>query len=221
MTKAAGKTGQQQKYTDSYAERVGEIIAGFPLTRDRKLAVGKIAKALGVSARTMLRWRTVGGEFYKPGFVKAIAAAEKKLCENIDLNKTKRAAIIRAKGGFKTKKIIEKPFIEGPAMPALGTMDKKAMQLCAKNLGLKADDEDTKGVLKIKIHNAVLAQQKEVMKVVSKETTTLPPDVGAIKLVVANIGAEQDRWIEKQELTVEGKSLADIAAIMSGRKKVS
>ncbi|HEG43084.1 MAG TPA: hypothetical protein ENH94_03445 [Phycisphaerales bacterium] len=103
-------------------------------------------------------------------------------------------------------------------MPALGTMDKKALELFAKKLGLKRDDKDTKGVLKIKIHDAVLAQQKEVMKVVSKETTTLPPDVGAIKLVVANIGAEQDRWIEKQELNVEGKSLADIAAIMYGKK---
>ncbi|KKM01853.1 hypothetical protein LCGC14_1790320, partial [marine sediment metagenome] len=197
---------------------VGEIIAGFPLNRTGKPAFSKIAKALGVTARTMLKWRTVGGEFYKAAFVKAINSAVKNLHENIDLNKTKRAAIIRAQGGFKAKKIIEKPFIEGPAMPALGTMDKKALELFAKKLGLKRDDKDTKGVLKIKIHDAVLAQQKEVMKVVSKETTTLPPDVGAIKLVVANIGAEQDRWIEKQELNVEGKSLADIAAIMYGKK---
>ena len=58
--KKSKKSVQVEKYKDSYARQVQVLIAEYALTRTGGLAYSKIAKGLGVSVRTMLKWRTVG-----------------------------------------------------------------------------------------------------------------------------------------------------------------
>ena len=72
-----------EKYDPSFARRVVEIIRQIPLNRTGDLAWGVIGRALGVSVRTMLKWRTPADPLFKPKFLAAVDEAEAQLRKNI------------------------------------------------------------------------------------------------------------------------------------------
>ena len=115
-------------------------------------------------------------------------------------------------------KTIKEKVVRGPKTPALSGMDKKGIQLVAIKLGLKIDKKMTKGILRVMIAEEVLRQTKEVLVTTRQEETRIAGDPAAAKLVKQYIGPKDKRWVPQQKLEVEPRSLADIAAIMSGKK---
>lgn len=184
-----------------------------------QLEYGKLAKALGIPDRTFRLWRNPDSKHFKADLVKELNNAHDELLEGIQSGKIKQTLIKRAMPYIQIKRFKE-PRIVGPKMPEMRDMDNKALILCAKNLGLKVDKTMTKGILKTKIAEEVKRQTKEVMVTVRQEEERILGDVAAARIVLANIGPKDKRWIEKQEVSTEGMTLADIAAIMSGRREM-
>ncbi len=209
----------ESMYSPEIIDRVREIIFLFkPLKNDGSLHLGKVAKAIGISERTLGYWRDPESKYYKPLFAPALIAAHEELTESIDLGKTKRAMIARSQPYIKTKKTKERIEV-APKMPAMSKMLKKDLIAAAKKLGIKIKGSKTVAQLKQLITEEVQNQTKSVMVLVKEEITTEMGDVGAGKLVTSNIGPKEKRWKDKSEVEVVGQSLADIAAIMMGKKK--
>lgn len=221
--KPAKRAGQrldkgESLYTDELAEQAKEIIISLQLIKpDGSLHYTNIAKVLKVPSRTFSSWRNAGSQYYKPKFVKALGAARDELMEGLQSGKIKQAMIKRALPYTRIKKTKER-MVVGPKMPAMGGMDKRGLQLAAVKLGLQVDDKMTRGVLKVKIAEEIVRQTNEEMVTTRQEEERMHGDVAAAKLVLPHIGPKEKRWVPKLEMEVEGKSLADIAAIMMGRK---
>ncbi len=223
MTKK-GTTGQklpkgESLYNPKLVARVKEVILELePIKSNGDLHYGRIAKIMDIASRTFSHWRDTESKYYKPKFAKAIIAAHEELTETIELSKTKRAMIARSQPYNRVKKTKELKTL-GPKLPAMGSLDKKALLQIARVLGLKkVDKKMTNGVLKLRIVEEVERQTKEVLVVVKQEEERMHGCAVAGKMVTSNIGPKDKRWVEKAEVEVVGKSLADIAAIMSGKK---
>ena len=221
----AGKGKKSQKldkgeslYTPKLAEKAKMIILECQLIKsDGKLHYTKLATLLEIPSATFSRWRKENSKYYKPRFVKALASAHEELLEGLQSGRIKQAMIKRALPYMRVKRTKER-MVKGPKMPAMSAMDKKALLLSAIKLGLKVDKTMTCGVLKIKIAEEIVKQTKEVLVTTKQEEERMHGDVAAARLVLPNIGPKEKRWSDKQELEVVGKSLADIAAIMTGKK---
>ena len=61
-------------------------------------------------------------------------------------------------------------------------------------------------------------QTKKVMVTTRQEEERVLGDIAAAKLVLSNMGPKDKRWLQKQEVGIEAKSIADIAAIMQGKQ---
>ncbi len=173
---------------------------------------------IDVPARTFSSWRNPNSEYYKAKLCKGMTTAHKGLIESIDSGKIKQAMIKRAQSYTRVKKTSELQ-VRGPKMPAFSAMDKNAMLLCAKKLKLKVEKKTTKGVLRIKIEEAIERQTKEIMVVVKEEKEKMHGDVAAAKFVLPNIGPKDERWVDKQEVNLEDQSLVDIIAKVGIGKK--
>lgn len=205
-------------YSPELAEKAKQIIIEAQLIKaDGELHYSKLAKILGVPRRTFNHWRNAESQYYKPKLVKALASAHEELMEGMEAGKIKRSMMKRALAYTNIKTIKEK-VVRGPKMPAMSGMDKKGLLLAALKLGLAVDKKMTRGVLKVKIAEEVLSQTKEVLVTTRQEVMHMHGDVAAAKLVLPNIGPKEKRWVPEQKIEVEGKSLADIAAIMSGKR---
>lgn len=205
-------------YTPELADKARQLIIEAQLIKSNgELHYSKLARLLEVPGRTFNRWRNAGSQYYKPELVKALAAAHEELVEGIDLGEIKRSMIQRAKSYTNTKTIKER-MVRGPKMPAMSGMDKKGLLLAGLKLGAKVDKSMTRGVLRVTIAEEVVRQTKEVLVTTKQEITKMHGDVAAGRLVTPNIGPKDKRWIPQAKLEVEGKSLADIAAIMQGKK---
>ena len=221
---AKGKRGQklnqgESLYKPAMIQRVRQMILLIqPLKANSELNYSKIAKVMDIPARTFSYWMNPESDYYKTDFAKAILDAGEELRESFDLAKTKRAMINRSQGYLKIKKTKELKTI-GPKMPSISGMNKADLIKTAKKLGLKVDKRMTNGGIKLLIIEFIEKQTCEKLVVVKQEEEHMMGDVAAGKLVTANIGAKDKQWKDKQEVEVVGQSIADIAAIMSGRGK--
>ena len=205
-------------YNPELAERAKSIIIEAQLIKaDGSLHYMRLAKILGVPSRTMSHWRNAASQYYQPAFVKALTAAHKELLESLQAGKIKRAMVQRATSYTNVKTIKEK-VVRGPKVPAMSSLDKKALQLIAIKLGVKIDKVMTKGILRVKIAEEVMNQTKEVLVTTRQEVMRMHGDPSAAKLALPHLGPKDERWVPQEKLEVEGRSLADIAAIMSGKK---
>ncbi len=201
-----------EKYDPSYANRVGVIISKIPLNRTGGLAFGVIAKALGVSARTMLKWRTPGGPLFKSGFSKAIDAAEAELrknialiAESVELGKI-HAGVVKRAQGYKKRKVIKEPVVVGPKHPPYSRFTIADLITYAKDaLGLKLAKGLTKGVVENAIRKRIDVMTTEELQVVRVEEERVPSDVAAAKYCDQNMGKENERWTDTQKVDVEGE----------------
>lgn len=220
---AKGKKSQkldkgESLYTPKLAEKAKMIILECQLIKsDGKLHYSKLATLLEIPSSTFSRWRNENSKYYKPKFATALTAAHGQLLEGLQSGKIKQAMIKRALPYMRVKRTKER-MVRGPKMPAMGSMDKKALQLAAMKLGVKVDKTMTRGELKIRIAEEIVKQTKEVLVTVKQEEERMHGDVAAAKLVLPNIGPKEKRWADKQEVDVVGQSLADIAAIMTGQR---
>ncbi len=222
MTKRGKKGRRLDKgetlYKPGLAERAKHIIIEAQLLKSNgDLHYSKLAKILEIPSRTFSRWRNPDSEYYQPEFAKALVDAHEELLEKLQSGKIKQAMIKRALPYTRIKKTKER-MVKGPKMPAMSGMDKKGLVLAALKLGLQVGKTMTCGILRVKIAEEIVNQTKEVMVVTRQEEEHMHGDVAAAKLVLPNIGPKDRRWVPKQEIEVEGKSLTDIAAIMSGKK---
>lgn len=217
-----GKAGHkldkgQSLYNPDLIARVKEIILEIqPLKSNGTLHFTKIAKVMGIAQRTFSSWRNTESIYYKPQFNQALCDAFEELVERIASGKIKQAMIERAQPYVRIKKTKELRTV-GPVMPAMSKMKKAFLQEYAETLGIKIENKWTVDVLKRKISEEVEIQTTEKLVIVKQEEERVHGDVAAAKLVLPNIGPKEKRWEDKSKVEVEGQSLADIAAIMSGK----
>lgn len=205
-------------YTPELAERAREIIIEAQLIKaDGSLHYTKLGKILGIPSRTMSHWRNATSKYYKPKFVKVLADAREELLEGLQSGQITQAMIQRSLPYTRIRKTKER-MVKGPKMPAMSGMDLKGLRLIAIKLGIPIDKKMTRGILRVKITEEVVNQTKEVMVTTRQEEERMHGDPTSAKLVKQYIGPKDKRWIPQQKLEVEGRSLADIAAIMSGKK---
>ncbi len=200
-------------YNSGFVGRVKSIISDIPFNQRSGLAYGKIAKGLGISEKTLKRWRTPGTEYYIKEFADSIIEAEKQLRESIDLVEIQRGVINKAKGKSKKIKKIREPVTVGPALPAFGRYTRAGLvQYAKKYLKLKLDPKAKKDIMEMAIRERVEELTKEEMKIVRIEEEQQPPDMTAAKYANQNMGNPDERWTDKQKHEIESKSLADIIA---------
>lgn len=218
-----GEQGQrldkgESLYSPKLAAKAKQIILEAQLIKsDGSLHYTKIARILGVPARTFSHWRNPESKYYKPEFAKALKETHEELLEGMQVGRIKQAMIKRASSYTNIKTIKEK-VVRGPKMPAMSSMDKKGLLLSAIKLGIQVSKTMTRGVLKVKIAEEIVKQTKEVLVTTRQEIMRMHGDVNAAKLVLPNIGPKDTRWVPQAKLDVEGQSLADIAAIMMGKR---
>lgn len=76
--KAKKKQNTQGCYDPRMAKQVSAIIELLPLARCCGLPFNQIARCLGVSVRTMLKWRKPASDCFKRDFAKAVERAASK-----------------------------------------------------------------------------------------------------------------------------------------------
>ncbi len=214
-------SGRKSSYKLKYAKRVKELIMELvPLNNKGELAYGKIAKALGVPARTMREWRNPYSNHFKPDFAKSVKDAETELFEGLDSDKVKRGVIERAIGYKRIKKIKEL-VTKGPRRPPLSVMTvDDLLKYAEKELGLKLEGKLSKSTIILAIEEEINNQTTEVMKLVRQEEEQMPADVAAAKLVLPNIGPEDKRWRDKQVTELEvNEETATLLGIIDGISK--
>ncbi len=214
------KKNTPEKYDPSYARRVSVLIGQIPFNREGGLAYGVIGKALGVSARTMLKWRTLGDPLYKPQFLAAIETAEIELRKNIalvkegvDLSKI-HAGIVKRAQGYRKKKIFRELTATGPPHPPYSRFTLLDLIAYSKafKLGLKLTNSMKKGAIEVKIRQRIEAMRVEKMKDVREEVENVPSDVPAGKYCDQNMGKAEEQWKDTQNVDIESVSLADALA---------
>lgn len=208
------------KYSDEMVARVRKVIKAVkPIKTDGTLDIGLIAKIMGISLASFGRWRDPANRYYKTDFAVAVDEASEEMIELIDLNKAKRAMINRALPYTKKKTTRELKTV-GPERPALSKLDKSEIQTVASGFGIEFTKKNTIAELKEMILDYIQENTKEQLVVTKVETEETMGETAAGRVVTSNLGSKDKRWVtEKGELDVTGQSLADIFAIMSGKKK--
>jgi len=194
------------KYKDSFAETVKFLIieAGIINTR-REPKWGLIAKLLGVTNETILQWRHQSGKHYKEEFAKACQ-------EGIDAataGKVKLNIISMATMPVREKTLEVR--IVGPKPPPAGWNKPDYLEWAKKHLKLKFGKKDTIATIRraIKIE---CAKRKVEKLVVVGEKRKNKVDLGAAKIIVANVGPKKDRWLSKEAVVLEGDTFAEAMA---------
>ena len=205
-------------YKPDLIDRVKTLIIEMqPIKSNGELHLGKVAKVLGVPRSTFDLWRKRESNYYKPDFDKAIIDSHKELIEGLQAGRIKQAMIKRAQPYLRVKKTRELRTV-GPEMPKMGKMTKPQLIKAAKRLKVEIGKKDKKDDIKAKIAEFVETGTVDKLVVVKQEEEQMHGDVSAAKFVLPHIGPKADRWTETQKLDIEGQSLADIAAIMMGKK---
>ncbi len=213
--------GRKSSYKPEYAKRVKELIMELvPLNSKGELACGKIAKALGVPARTMQEWRNPYSKHFKPDFAAAINESELRMRANIDLGLINANVVLRAQGYKERIKTFE-PVVEGPELPAFSRYTKDDLINYAKSfLGLDLKTTMKKGAIEIAIRERVEEMTTEKMKVVRIVEKTIPSDIAAAKYCNQNLGDPDKRWKDKKvtELDVNEET-ATLLGLIDGSTK--
>lgn len=224
MTKKR-KTGQklpkgESLYEPTLAGQAKTIILELqPIKANGELHYAKIAKVLNIPFGTFNMWRAPKSKYYKPEFAKALVEAHEELTESIELGKTKKAMIARSQPHTLIKRIKELR-IKGPKVPPLSGMDKKALIIVAKKLGVKIAKKMTNGLLKIKITEAVEEQTEEKLVLTRQEEQRSLGNTADGKHVTANLGPKEKRWVDKQELAHSiSEELSNLLGLIDGSSK--
>lgn len=188
-----------------------------PLVSKGVISDTRVSKYLGVSRETVRRWKTPCAgfaEYYKKEFADCIAGLQAKF----DSGDIKRSMIERARG-FTQLKVVREPVEEGPTKITLAGLTKPALQRYASGvLKLELSPDLTEDAMRAEIELAWGTMTKKKMVVIKKETVTQAGDVGAAKLVLANI--DNGGWnVADLNESKHGVSdgLADLMREISGR----
>ena len=189
-------------YTPELAQRARIVIIEAQLIKsDGSLNYTKLAKILGIPARTFSHWRNPEADYYKLELAIALTSAHKELMEKIDLHKIHASVILKAHGGAKEVTIIKEPVIRGPALPSFSRFTKKDLIIWAKNvLKLTLKLKLSAGEMEMKIREKVEAMTTENKEEIRRVIKTIPTDIPAAKYANQNIGAEDERWTDQQEV---------------------
>lgn len=224
-----GKQGQrldkgESLYSPKLAAKAKQIILEAQLIKsDGSLHYTKIARILGVPARTFSHWRNPESEYYKPELAGILVSAREELLETIDLRKINAGVILRAQGRAKEVTTIKEPVSEGPELPAFSRYTKSDLITYAKQvLKLTLKPGLTKGAMEMAIRRRVKKLTTEKMRVIRKVEKTMPTDIAAAKYANQNLGVKDKRWSDQQKVDIESQSLVDIiakAGILKKKKK--
>ena len=202
----------KDKYNEGFVDRL-KFFLDCPVALITKGVISdtKIAILLNVSRETVRRWRTIIKGFeglYKPKFAETCHLLQ----EQVDTGDIHKAMTSKAKG-FTQIKVVREPKTTKPELPALSSMNKKALLKLAKTkLGLKLSSKLT--IPEIKFEITRKADEMSVTKLVitKRETVTQAGSETAAQLVLQNIGETKKRWQAKQQLQVSGSVQTNIAA---------
>ncbi len=182
------------------------VECGF-VNRQGGIAWKKVAKALHVSVGSLENWRNPCKEdLYKPEFAQSV----KESLEAIDAGNVKRDAITAAGRHFKHKAVRE--IVVKSPMRVRATYGRKELVLYAAKMlkpPLILDPRSTKPAMMLQIDMAIEKQTKRKLTKVRTESQECMGESAARALVVANVGPEDERWVEKKEHKFTGDKLTD------------
>jgi hypothetical protein len=211
------KKGAPTKFSNDYIEVLKKYSDDpRPLATDGEISNQKVADILNVSKETVRLWRTPCSGAY----IREFRLVLDKLQNKIYAGLIKRGLIERAIGGKQVRIIKEQ---QRPRLPALSKMSKQSKidygnTVLKLSLNRKMSETDIENA----IREAADAQTELV--ITSTETTVLPADPTAAKIVLPNLQDKDadDNWQFKDEVehNVTFSSLMLRAAkIMKDRKK--
>lgn len=175
-----------------------------------EIAWTKVARAMGLSAETLRRWRTESSGYYQPDF----AAMVDDVVPLVESGQVKRAFIDRAKP-HAVVKITRELRTQGPKRPPESMRKALLIRYAAEVLHLELDESLKKDELLYEIDRAIAAQTTQELVVTKRETQRSMGDNTAGTLVAANYGPPEERWRQKTETDVKvPATLADIAAVV-------
>ncbi len=208
------------KYSDQMVSRVRQVImAAQTIKADGTLDLGLVAKIMGISLATFGRWRDPANKrYYHKDFAAAVVDAAEKMIEDIDLNKAKRAMINRALP-YTKKKVIRELREVGPPRPALSKLNQKELRTVASDFGIEHTIKTTIEELKELILDHIRENTSDQLVITKVEEEETMGETAAGRVVTSNLGSKDKRWVtDRSEVDVTGKSLADICALMAGKK---
>ncbi len=218
--RAPAKPKLTARYSEEMVARVRHIITeGRPIKADGTLDLGLVAAILGISKATFGRWRDPANKrYYHRDFAVAVCEAACDMIEEIDLNKSKRAMINRSLP-FTKKKVTRELREVGPEKPSLSKLKRFELRTVASGFGIEFTDKNTIAELKELILDYIQENTSEQLVITKVEEEETMGETAAGRVVTSNLGKKENRWVtEKGELEVTGKSIADIYAIMMGKK---
>jgi hypothetical protein len=172
-----------------------------------QIAWTKIGRIWKVSTSLIRRWlNRLDGDYYKADF----AAAVEQATEALDLGKVKRDAITAAGRHFRHKTVRE-IVVKSPMRPRAVYGKKELVIYAAAMLKppLRLDPRSTKPAMLLQIDIAIKEQTTRNLQKVRTESQECMGEGSARALVVANVGPEDDRWVEKTQVNVVEQAMTD------------
>ena len=195
------ETGRKSKYTPDMPTKLYMLVVECGMaSRNGEILWGKIGKVLGVVPSTMHDWRNPDKPaVYHKEFHKSAKAAK----EAVDAGAIKRGIIDLAK----PHKVYDRTFElrkVGPTCPPKYWRLQDLIEWADEHLDLVFEKGMTKPDVYLAIQREVFEQTEE-KQVETKTRVTEALDVGAAKLALANIGPEEERWMDKKDVHITDK----------------
>ena len=165
-----------------------------------------IAKLLGVTHGTLLEWRKQSGKHYKEEFAQACQEG----VDATELGTVKRGVMHLAKPHLVKEKKLELKMV-GPDPPPAGWRKEDYIEWAKKNLAMKVGKKDSIATIRRSIKIECGKRKVEKLVVVGEKRET-KIDLGAAKIIVANVGPKKDRWLSKEAVVLEGDTFAEALA---------
>jgi len=211
------KTGAPEKYDAAFIKRL-EFFTDDPRPLCTKNIISNvlIAKLLKVSKESVRRWRTVGSEHYQKAFKKAIDSLQ-----NIIFAGDIKIGLIERAKGFKQHKFTQELQRTEIILPALSKLSVKRLHDYARTeMHLKFEKGIPRAIIESMIHQAAEKMTKSKLIIVKHEITDVAADPVAASKVLPNIEkGNPDAWQFSNDVNVNVTNLADIAAVMTAKRK--
>jgi len=165
-----------------------------------------IAKLLGVTHGTLLQWRKQSSDHYKEEFAHACQEG----VDATELGDVKRGVMHLAKPHLVKEKKLELKMV-GPDPPPAGWNRPDYTEWAKKHLKLKFSQKDTIATIRRVIKITCAKRKREKLVVVAEKQET-KIDLGAAKIIVANVGPKKDRWLSKEAVVIEDGNFAEAFA---------
>ena len=196
-----------------------------------------IAKAIGVSERTLQRWRNKGDDLYQKKLVEDIEAVREKMsCGKTKADQHRQSQFhqlkkvvrepmlvdVRSTGrklpGW-ARRIKSKRLLPAPVMPPTSFNKKEHIAYAREFLDLEIDKSYTVNEIRMECAKCVEALTVEVMIVVKEETSEAEPNQQAVKNVLTNCGPEGERWNFGQDHILRGDEEVPVVVVIGSNKK--